>query len=457
MLNASESGWIIIGITGIMLLILLPLTIKSMKLRRSDKSGDASMGIGHIVLYIIFLSIFLIRISFGLIFEATGNGSLNTYGWSVRATYFIFFLVIILFIAVINFGVISRKSKICCVGKECGDKNAHPKYCPASVAMFFIFFVLFIPLLFIPFYITMNGGEGPASKDELLLAIKLEYLTVFITDGQDMVQHMLNYFGLADRFTILLVKQAMPNDARILILKENSTEDVYILITGTVSDTNWLNDFKFIPTPLTTWYLGEPIKSMVEKLHVSTHLGFLDTYNDAQPYINNFGNPDFSVIQEYLVQAPKIHYVGHSLGGAVITLAAFHMASTISDYSKTSSEISIITFGSPQVLDLNGVQIFNTYIKESTRTVTPFDPVPHALDSQLPHVEKIKVVCPYNLLKAIWPSQSHRLGVYEDSIRATNVWLFILFCFLISFVIMIIVVFLVWLIQNGVYILVKKL
>lgn len=457
MLTASESSWIITGITGLMLLFLLPLAIKSIRIKVTKDSDKASMNSGELTLYIIFSAIVLLRISFGILLESTNNGSFNSYGWAVRATYFMFFLTIILFIAIIVFGLIGRNTKICCAGDICGEQGGHPKYCPATISMFLIFIVIFVPLLFIPFYVTMNGGEGPASKDELLLAIKLTYLTVFVAEGQGAIEHMLNYFQLANRFTPILVQVAKATDTKILILKEINTNEVYILFTGTTSDINWLNDFKFISTPLTTWYLGEPIKSMVMRLGVATHLGFLNSYNDAQPYVNDFGNPNFQTIQKYLTDAPKIHYIGHSLGGAIATLATFHMASNINDYGKKSSDISIITFGSPQVIDLNGVQIFNTYVKDSTRTVTPFDPVPHALDAQLPHVGKIRVECPYNLYHAIWPTQAHRLGVYEDAIRATNIWLFIVFCFLLGFIIMVIVVGIVWILQKGTALLFEKL
>lgn len=443
MLSADANSWLITGITAIILLLLLPGAVESTlaKLGRIDRKP--LMGAVQLVIYYIFLFVVLVRAIFGMFFELTGHGTWNSYGVTTRIIYIMYFLVIIFAVAILSFDIIAPKTKMCPKGTR--------KFCPVSIAMFLGILVFIMPILIIPLYIAMNGGSAPATNPELTLAAVLASMPRNAIYGEPEIVWELIKAGLIDQFDVLEVKQTTPNDCRFIILKQKPSNDVYIVFSGSVSEANWINNFKFFSVPLTTSYLGEPIKSMTIKDHVTTHEGFLKTYNDAQPFVNNFGDPNFLPIQTALINAPKIHYIGHSLGGAVATLATYHMASTIASYGKTYGDISLITFGSPQVLDLNGVSIFDAYVKISTRCVTPFDPVPHALDGQLPHVESLKVLCPYNIFKAFFGFSAHGIETYQEAINSKNIWVFILICLGVGILITILFMAIMWAFQTIVY------
>ena len=78
----------------------------------------------------------------------------------------------------------------------------------------------------------------------------------------------------------------------------------------------------------------------------------------------------------------KVTFVGHSLGGALATLAALDVTSRAPD-----KVVNVVTFGAPQVGDDNFVKLFDGRVNLGVRVVNPFDPVPKLLASQFAHTK----------------------------------------------------------------------
>ncbi|NBU16389.1 MAG: hypothetical protein EBS48_05130 [Actinobacteria bacterium] len=79
----------------------------------------------------------------------------------------------------------------------------------------------------------------------------------------------------------------------------------------------------------------------------------------------------------------KVVFTGHSLGGALATLAALDAA--LNDPS--APEVQVYTFGAPHVGDGNFVELFDRRVPTCVRVVNPFDPVPKLLASQFVHTK----------------------------------------------------------------------
>lgn len=67
----------------------------------------------------------------------------------------------------------------------------------------------------------------------------------------------------------------------------------------------------------------------------------------------------------------NVIFTGHSLGGALATLASLYFSPNFTD-----KNISCVTFGSPRVGDSKFGELFNKYVNQSYRYVNDNDPVP---------------------------------------------------------------------------------
>lgn len=68
----------------------------------------------------------------------------------------------------------------------------------------------------------------------------------------------------------------------------------------------------------------------------------------------------------------KVAFTGHSLGGALATLAAIDFTSLQSVYP-----VEIVTFGKPRVGNFEFAYFVNSKIKENFRVINKSDPIPH--------------------------------------------------------------------------------
>jgi hypothetical protein len=106
-------------------------------------------------------------------------------------------------------------------------------------------------------------------------------------------------------------------------------------------------------------YLSEPML---------VHAGFLDQFNSLKLAL-------VRTIEKYSGKVDKILCIGHSLGGALATLASGHLGSVYND----KLPVSCHTFGSPRVGNLAYTEWFSKKVAFHARIINQEDPV-----SQMP-------------------------------------------------------------------------
>ena len=124
------------------------------------------------------------------------------------------------------------------------------------------------------------------------------------------------------------------------------TDKIVIAFRGTTTLTDWMHDFKIFRTKVD--YLGNTL----------VHRGFMKQYN--------------SIRQQILESVPAgipVVCCGHSLGGALATVAALDLALQRED------QVTCCTFGSPRVGSSKFVKLFNREVAISYRCVYKKDPI----------------------------------------------------------------------------------
>ncbi|MEF2244280.1 MULTISPECIES: lipase family protein [unclassified Paenibacillus] len=132
-----------------------------------------------------------------------------------------------------------------------------------------------------------------------------------------------------------------------------SDQATIIAFRGTSSAVDWVSDFIAQQT------LYRPVKNAGQ-----THKGFTDIYMSARDQVI-----------ELLLQTPPdrpLFITGHSLGGALATLAALDIAKNTYFF-----EPFVYTFGAPRVGDPEFVKFYNYTIASHWRFQNEFDIVPH--------------------------------------------------------------------------------
>jgi len=138
-----------------------------------------------------------------------------------------------------------------------------------------------------------------------------------------------------------------------------SGSNIYVVFRGTavLSIKNWLKDLDFAK-----------VRPWSDQSKVQVHHGFYSSWVDVR-------RTTFELVKSALDNCPKcsVFFVGHSLGGAVATLAAVEALR----HGNLTSNIHLYTYGSPRV----GNHAFYTYVANlgipSLRVVNDDDIVPH--------------------------------------------------------------------------------
>jgi len=115
---------------------------------------------------------------------------------------------------------------------------------------------------------------------------------------------------------------------------------VYIFIAGT-------DEFKDVVTDVRL----APSRFNGESSNIKVHVGFESAYRSIE-----------NILNEYCKNESRIIIAGHSMGGAISTLAAYKLA-------RTSSNITCVTFGSPRVGNRAFIKNFNKIVTNSYRVV----------------------------------------------------------------------------------------
>ncbi|MPZ21124.1 MAG: hypothetical protein GEV06_24980 [Luteitalea sp.] len=138
-----------------------------------------------------------------------------------------------------------------------------------------------------------------------------------------------------------------------LIVSEVATGSLLVVIRGTLVIDEWLKNFKAIPNP----YDFVPDFGLV-------HLGFEAVYGSVRN----------SIFNTLSAQPPtsRVTLVGHSLGGAMATLAAPDIMINLA-----RQLVDVFTVGGPRVGKPNFRGSFNRIIRDCFRVTNQLDIVPH--------------------------------------------------------------------------------
>tara|TARA_Y100000389_G_C17454816_1_gene517379 strand:- start:775 stop:1632 length:858 start_codon:yes stop_codon:yes gene_type:complete len=144
------------------------------------------------------------------------------------------------------------------------------------------------------------------------------------------------------------------NDCEVYTVRYNN--NLIIIFRGTESLRDVLSDLNIIK---------EPLLLNNYQIHPKVHSGFLKQFNSVTFSIEK-------VITEFKQEEPSgsIIICGHSLGGAIATIAAIKYTLMF------EMPVYCITFGAPRAGDYNFADIFNDKIISSIRIINEDDPVP---------------------------------------------------------------------------------
>lgn len=130
------------------------------------------------------------------------------------------------------------------------------------------------------------------------------------------------------------------------IAKEKNTQNIYIIFRGTITPKEWINNLKVMQSSYQKNDNHQICDSIDDSITGEIHRGFLKTYTDK----GKINSIKFK-IEKVLKSCPentRIFIAGHSLGGALATIAAFHIhfCTVISFKNPT-----LYSFASPRVGD----------------------------------------------------------------------------------------------------------
>ena len=134
--------------------------------------------------------------------------------------------------------------------------------------------------------------------------------------------------------------------------------DLYIVFEGSDGDLDWKDNFKF-------WRSTTELRK-----GILVHKGFEDQFQTIKDTIMDLINRILDNPAQTDKQSIRIICTGHSLGGALATRMAFHIA-----YKFPVNPIICVTFGSPKVGNYAFAKQFNKEIRESYRFVYGLDTV----------------------------------------------------------------------------------
>jgi len=140
-----------------------------------------------------------------------------------------------------------------------------------------------------------------------------------------------------------------------------STKTFYVVFRGSANIINWINNLDVAQVSYPPAVNTHP--------NAQVHQGFYDDFNDLEPTLTN------TIVSavESISGVSKVVFVGHSLGGALATLAALQIGPLL------PVSYGAYTFGSPRVGNSDFVAYYQSIVPSTFRVTYLDDIVPHIL------------------------------------------------------------------------------
>lgn len=182
-------------------------------------------------------------------------------------------------------------------------------------------------------------------------------------------------------------------------LTADASNDTWVYFTGSESLKDWKINIDVLSNDVPLdWGCGSDNPLRV-------HRGYLQAFSSVAPRL-------FDAVRGRMLRAGgRLILCGHSLGGALATLAGVYFACRMPE---VRPYLTVVTFGAPQVGDGNFVKFFNRVVPNSVRVVNPMDPVPRVLNAQLVHVKGYTPVATFTL-DAV--ARAHSATTYAAALR----------------------------------------
>lgn len=164
------------------------------------------------------------------------------------------------------------------------------------------------------------------------------------------------------------------NDAQCFTIKYRNR--LIVCFRGTESIQDWITDAMVLQVPM-------DLEGVEDEERPQVHCGFLRQFRSIQDDITR-------IIHDYVIQTemPRILFTGHSLGGALATLASLEYG-----IKYRHVPVNCVTFGSPRVGNDVFVRYFNHVTDESLRFVNQEDPIPGVpTELRFEHVPGIRYI-----------------------------------------------------------------
>lgn len=175
--------------------------------------------------------------------------------------------------------------------------------------------------------------------------------------------------------------------------------DIYIYFSGSESAVDWKNNVDILSDVVPPdWNCGA-------SRTLRTHRGYTRAFTAVADKMLLALQNELAV-----TGTQRVVFCGHSLGGAMATMAGLFAACKL---PHVRPNIVVVSFGAPQVGDGNFVAFFNEVIPASVRVVNPMDPVPRLLSPQLVHVRGYYPVGTFSLDNTI---KAHNLTTYIEAL-----------------------------------------
>lgn len=162
----------------------------------------------------------------------------------------------------------------------------------------------------------------------------------------------------------------------VYVDKDIESKTVYVAFAGSDSKVDWIRTNFDVESETYGVECGQSASSTP-----MVHKGFLKAWKSIE-------EPVWDKISRVMLRlggSGKVVVCGHSLGGAMATIAGVDLYCNVEPRYQKS--FSIVTFGSPRVGNTVFKDLFDSLIPRSVRVVTVYDPIPKTTINDFVHVD----------------------------------------------------------------------